>query len=364
MLRYFSVSTSTWADKIELPTDVFTGGRALNVGVGGSTTFQMEDPGVAEAVTKTAITPLERVLVAEEDGNAVYAGMIYEVDEDPDESTVTVKHHDAAWWILARRYLLSSRGAGAPKGAPIVWTNRTLASLAFLIVDKGLDGGPADRYHMPIVLTADVAGTESRTYEGFKFITVEDALQEIINSDGGPFVDFDVHWNDGKLEWGMRAGGLTPVETANALWEWDGTAAKRELFRPKLNTNAEKVSNLVIGTGEGSGEDLMAASASSFAGSTYPALEKVESFQDMHSAQQLQGRTTAELNAHNEPTQQLSFEIPIGGAVKLGDFILGGTCRVKTNKFLFLGSDWINWRLIQYDFNHEWITLHMQQIGG
>jgi hypothetical protein len=364
MLRFFSVSTSTWADKIELPAADFKAGRALNAGVGGSATFQMEDPGVAEVVTKAAITPLERVLVAEEDGNAVYAGMIYEVDEDPDAGTITVNHHDAVWWIMARRHLLNVRGAGAPKGTPIVWTNQTLASLAYLIVAKGLVGDPSSRYDMPIVLTASVAGAESRTYEGFKFITVEDALQEVIKAGSGPFVDFDVHWNAGYLEWGMRAGGLTPGETEEALWEWDGTAAKRELFRPKLNTNAEKVSNLVIGTGEGSGEDLMAASAQSFAGSAYPALEKVESFQDMHNAQQLQSRTTAELNAHNEPTQQLSFEIPVGGTVKLGDFILGGTCRVKINKVLFLDHDWINWRLIQYDFDREWITLHMQQIGG
>lgn len=364
MLKYFSVSTSTWADKIELPAATFTGGRALNAGVGGSAKFQMGDEGVAEAVTKASITPLERVLVAEEDGNAVYAGIIYEVDEDPADGTITVKHHDAVWWILARRYLLNVRGAGAPKGTPIVWTNQTLATLAFLIVKKGLVGDPAAQYDMPIVLKDTVAGTESRTYEGFKFITVEDALKEVINADGGPFVDFDVHWNAGKLEWGMRAGGLTPIETDEALWEWDGTAALTELLRPKLNTNADDVANLVIGTGEGSGEDVMAAAAQSFGGAAYPALEKVESFQDMHSAQQLQGRTTAELNANNAPTQQLSFEIPVGGDVKLGDFILGGTCRVKTNKFLFLGDDWINWRLIQYDFDREHITLHMQQIGG
>ena len=358
MLRYFSVSTSTWADKIELPASAFTGGNALNAGRGGSATFKVKDPKVAEAVTVDSITPLERVVVAEEDGNAVYAGIIYDVEEDLDEGTVTIQHHDAAWWILARRYLLNQRDAGAAAGTPITWTNRTLASLAFLIVGKGMVGDPADRYDLPIVLTADVPGTASRTYEGYKFITVEDALQEIIKSDGGPDVEFNVHWNAGHLEWGMRAGELT-----TGLWEWDATAEKPEVKSPKLKTNAEKVRNRGYGGGEGQGEDMLVRTASAFTG-TAPALESFESYQDMHDGAQLQARTNADLSTHDEPTKQFSFRLPIGGTVKLGDLILGGTCRVKTSGFRFLDAGWHDWRLIQYDFDRKWITMQMQEIGG
>jgi len=358
VLRYFSVSTATWGDKIELPADAFGGGRALNTGQGGSATFHVKDPWVAEAVTDESIALLERVVVAEEDGNAVYAGIIYDVAEDLDAGTVTIQYHDAAWWILARRYLLNSRDAGAAAGAPIVWNNRTLASLAFLIVSKGLVGDPAARYDMPIVLTADVAGAHSRTYEGYKFITVEDALQEIIKTDGGPDIDFDVHWNNGFLEWGMRAGDLTA-----GFWEWDATAPKTEVRSPQLRTNAEKVRNRGYGGGEGQGEDMKVRTASAFTG-TAPALERFDSYQDMHDLTQLQDRTTADLNAANAPTKQFSFKIPIGGTVKLGDLILGGTCRVKTSGFRFLDAGWHDWRLIQYDFDREWISMQMQEIGG
>ena len=358
MLRYFSVSTSTWADKIELPAFAFTGGAALNGGRGGTATFQVKDPAVAEAVTMDSITPLERVVVAEEDGNAVYAGMIYDIDEDPDAGTVTIQYHDAAWWILARRYLLNVRGEGAAAGAPIVWTNKTLASLAFLVVGRGMVGDPADRYDLPITLNDAVAGTHSRTYEGYKFITVEDALQEIIKTDGGPDVEFNVHWNDGALEWGMRAGTLN-----TGLWEWDATAEKSEAKGARLKTDAEQVRNRGYGGGEGQGEDMKVRSASSFTG-TAPALEHFDSYQDMHDLAQLQNRTNADLNAANAPTKQFSFRIPVGGTVKLGDLLLGGTCRVKTSGFLFLDAGWHDWRLIQYDFDRKWITMQMQQIGG
>jgi len=361
MLRFFSVSTSSWADKIELPALEFSGGRALNGGQGGSATFKLRDPWVAEVVTATSIAHLERMLVAEEDGNAVYAGIIYDVDEDLDSGTVTVSHFDAAWWIMARRYVLNVRGAGAPAGTPLTLTSKTLATIAFRLVANGMSGDPAARYDLPLIMNADVAGAHSRTYEGYKFITVEDALQEVIKADGGPYVDFDTQWDNATetFRWVMRAGDLT-----QGFWEWDATAEKSEVFQPRLRSNAEKVANRVIGTGEGQGEDLIARSAESFAGSSFPALERVNSYQDMHDGAQLQGRTNADLNAANEVTKQFSFRIPVGGTVKLGDLILGGTCRVKTSGLLFLGAGWNNWRLIQFDFDRDWITLQMQQIGG
>jgi len=359
MMRYFSVSAATWGDKIEMPAFEFGGSRALNVGRSGSATFHVKDPAVSEVVTLESIAPLARVLVAEEDGNAVYAGFIVDIDEDLHGGTVTVGHYDI-WWILARRYLLANRDGTAPSGSPLTWGARSLATLANLVVAKGMDGDPADKYDLPLIMSADVAGPYSRTYEGYKFITVEDALQEIINTYGGPYVDFDVRWAAGTetLEWVMRSGDLT-----SGFWEWDATAEKSEVSQPRLKTNADKIANRVIATGEGSGEDMIARSASLFI-DDMPAIERVSSYQDIHDGAQLQDRAWSDLYSANQTTKQFSFKIPVGGTVKLGDLILGGTCRVKTTGFRFLGAGWNNWRLIQYDFDREWITLQMQMIGG
>jgi hypothetical protein len=344
MMRYFSVSAATWGDKIELPAFEFGGSRALNVGRSGSATFHVKDPGVAEVVTLESIAPLARVLVAEEDGNAVYAGFIVDIDEDLHAGTVTVGHYDGT----------------APDGPKLTWSGRSLATLANLVVAKGMDGDPADKYDLPLIMSADVAGTHKREYEGYKFITVEDALQEIINTYGGPYVDFDVRWAAGTetLEWVMRSGDLT-----SGFWEWDATAEKSEVSQPRLKTNADKIANRVIATGEGSGEDMIARSASLFI-DNMPAIERVSSYQDIHDGTQLQDRAWSDLYSANQTTKQFSFRIPVGGTVKLGDLILGGTCRVKTTGFRFLGAGWNNWRLIQYDFDRDWITLQMQMIGG
>ena len=359
MWRYFSVGTATWEDKVELYPSEFTGGRAIGTGTSGTATFHVRDPKVAEPMTLTTIMPLQRVLVAEWDGNAVYAGFITGIEEDLDAGTVALEHTDV-WWLWKYRYLLNVHGNGAQTAADVTFFNLTLATLANRIVAKGLQADPPERYSLPMIFTADVAGANSRRYEGFKFTSVEDALDEVMNTNGGPDVDFDVRWGPGTtaLEWVMRSGALT-----TGLWEWDATALRTEVSGLRFRTDASKVTNKVIGTGEGSGRKILVRDDSSFT-TTAPALERVESYSDMQDAGQLQARVTADLNASNEPTQQMSFRIPVTGAVKVGELILGGTCRVKSSGIYALSAGWHDWRLIQFDFDRDWITLQMQQIGG
>lgn len=358
MWKYYSVSTANWADKIELPAMEFTGGRALNTGCDGSTTFDVSDQEVDELVTGESIKELQRVLVATWDENAVYAGLITEVEEDLDAGTVTVKHSDI-WWILQRRYLLASRDNNAAAAAPITWTGQPLAALANYVVNRGLQGDPADRYNLPVAFSYEPGGTTAdRSYFGYEFTSVTDALADIIGSDGGPFVEFDSRWTGGttSLEWSMRSGQLT-----DGYWEWDATAPKTAVSGVKLNTSAQKVSNKAYGTGEGSERLKPVRTASSF--SSAPALERVDNY-GSKTIPELQSRTTAGLHASNEPTKQISFSIPVDGAVSVADLKLGGTAHLKTAGLRRLTDGWHDWRLIQLDFNRELINLQFQQIGG
>ncbi|AOY72046.1 hypothetical protein ARZXY2_2516 [Arthrobacter sp. ZXY-2] len=358
MWKYYSVSTANWADKIEIPAMEFTGGRALNIGCDGSTTFDVEDKEVNELVTATSIAPLERVLVATWLENAVYAGFITDIDEDQGNGTLSVRHSDI-WWLLQRRYLLASRDNNAAAAAPIAWTGQPLAALANYVVNRGMQGDPADRYNLPIAFSYEPGGaTADRTYFGYEFMSVSDALDDIIKSNGGPYVEFDSRWASGttSLEWSMRSGELTSGE-----WEWDATAPKSAVSGLKLTTSAQKVSNKVYGTGEGSERLKPVRTASSF--TTAPALERVDNYGSKTIAE-LSSRTLAGLNASNEPTKQISFSIPTDGAVSVADLQLGGTAHLKTAGLRQLSDGWHDWRLIQFDFNRELINLQFQQIGG
>jgi hypothetical protein len=356
--KYFSVSTSTWGGKIEMPAFDFTGGRKLNAKSQGVAVFNIGDPGVLEAVTITSIAPWERMLVAEWDGNAVYAGLIVGSRQNQDAQTVTVRHVDI-WWLWEHRHVLTVRGDGDQSAPPITYNNRTLATHANLVVNRAMFGLPTERYDLPLIMNADVAGDEDRTYYGYKFMSVADALEEIINTEGGPDVDFDTQWDDGTetFRWVMRSGELT-----QGLWEWDATAAQKEVFGLELDTDASNVTDRMIGAGEGSERDLLVRDADSFLRAA-PALERVESY-DIADGAQLQSRVNADLAATDQYTQQMSFRIPVNGDVKVSELILGGTARVKSSGLIFLTADWHDWRLIGFDFDRDWITLQLQQIGG
>lgn len=356
--RLFSVSTDTWGDKVELPADDPNGGRALNTGAAGTTIFRVGDPSVAEVITEATVAPLERALVAEWDGVVVYAGLILDVDEDHDAKTLTVTHSDI-WWLWQFRHVLAMHGAGAQTLPPLVF-NGSLATIAKYVILEGADAAPAARYQLPIVWPADEAGPDSRTYYGYKFPSVADSLDELIKTDGGPDVDFAPRWSSaGKLEWVMRSGTLTI-----GLWEWDTTADKSGVSKLRVKTSGAKVTNKVIGTGEGSERSLLVKAEESFAGSLSPALERVVSYQDISDINQLAARARADLATANDPTQQMSFTITTEDDVKVSDLVLGGTARVKTKGVRFLADGWSDWRLIQFDFDRTSVSLQFQQQGG
>lgn len=357
--KLFSVSADTWGGKIELPSEPISGGRALNMGAGGQSVFYVNDASVAEVITDASIAPLERLLVAEWNGKIVYAGLILDVDDDQDAGTVTVQHTDI-WWLWKYRHVLAMHGAGAQTLPPLEYVGLSLATIAKYAVYEGQDAGPFNRYALPIVWPADVAGPDARTYYGYKFPSVADALDELMKTDGGPDIDFAPRWSSsGTLEWVMRAGSLT-----EGLWEWDSTVQDSGVTMLKVRTNADKVTNKVIGTGEGSERSLLVKAEESFAGSLFPALERVASYQGISDLDQLAARARADLATSNTPTQQLSFTISTEDAVQVSDLLLGGTARIKTKGRRFLADGWSDWRLIQYDFDRTTVSLQFQQQGG
>lgn len=356
MWKFYSVSTSTWGDKIELPALTFTGGRRLNGKSQGTATFNINDPGTAEVVTKASLMPWERMLVAQWEGEAVYAGFITGVRQL--NGVVTVKHEDL-WTLWERRHILTVRGNGDQSAAPITWTNKTLATHANLVVNRGMTGSPASRYELPLIMDADVVGPHTRTWYGYKFTSVLEALKEIMESDGGPDVDFDPQWDNGTetFRWVMRSGALT-----QGLWEWDATAPETEVRDFDLEADASGLTNRYIGTGEGSERSLLVRNRDSFTGSG-PALETVQSF-DTPDGGILQGWVDANLYVMDEYTLQTGFRIPTTGEVPIKDLLPGGTVRMQSTGQLFLDHGWHDWRMIGFDFDRDWITIQVQQTGG
>lgn len=357
MWNVYTVSSDTWGERVKLPADALGGGRALNKGAEGSTSFRVSDPRIRKLVQPDVVEPLERSLVIDWSGTPVYAGLILESEYDADGGSLNISSVDI-WWIFQYRHVLAMHGAGAEK-LKLTYSGLSLPTLAKKVIQEGSDAAPLERYQLPIVWEADLAGAHSREYEGFKFPSVADALDELMKTDGGPDIDFPPRWNSGELELVMRSGDLS-----QGMVEWDTTVAKSDVIGLKVKKSGAKVTNKVIGTGEGSGEDILVKAEESFAGANYPALERVSSYRGINNVDQLSDRAAADLATSNQPTLQLSFKVPVDGSVKITDLTLGGNVRIKTKDVWHLADGWSNWRLISYGFDREYITPQFQSVGG
>jgi len=358
MWSVYTVSSDSWGDRVKLPADGLSGGRALNKGADGSTNFRVSDPGVRRLVTSGVVEPLERSLVIDWDGTPVYAGLILDSEHDVDAGSLNISSVDI-WWIFQYRHVLGMHGAGAEK-LTLTYSGLSLPTIAKKVIQEGSDAAPLARYALPIVWEADLAGSAGRQYFGYKMPSVADALDELMKTDGGPDIDFVPRWNSAReLELVMRSGDLS-----QGMVEWDTTVSKSDVIGLKVKKSGAKVTNKVIGTGEGSGEDILVKAEESFAGANYPALERVSSYQGISDVNQLSARARADLATSNEPTRQLSFKIPTDGSVKITDLTLGGNVRIKTRDVWHMPDGWSNWRLISYTFDREYITPQFQPVGG
>lgn len=356
----YTVSTSgtKWGGRVKLPWHSLKGGRALNKGADGSAVFKISDPKVAKLVQPDAVEPLERALVFDWNGSVVYAGLILDSEHDVDNGTITVSSVDI-WWLFQYRHVLGMHGAGAEK-IVLTYSGLTLATIAKKVIQEGSDAAPLERYSLPIVWEADLAGAASREYFGYQFPSVADALDELMKTEGGPDIDFAPRWNvDKELELVMRSGDLTQGKV-----DWDATVAKTDMKGLKSKKSAAKVSNKVIGTGEGSGEDLLVKAEESFAGANYPAIERVVSYARINKREELSARARADLATANKPTRQVSFSVPVEGSVAITSLTLGGAVRLKTRGVWYIPDGWTDYRMISYGFDEKTITPQLQPVGG
>lgn len=356
--KVYSVSTSTWKDRIAVPADTFSGGRQLNATSQGAATFLTKNAKVREVVTPVTMAKLRRALIVEWAGTPVYAGLIVDTSRDVFTGVLEVQLADI-WWIWKARHVLAMHGSGVEKLPPLVFTGH-LATIAKQAIQEGMDAAPLARYDLPIVWEPDLSGPHTREYYGYNFPSVADALDEIIKTDGGPDIDFPPQWGpDYGFQWAMRSGNLV-----SGYWEWDATTRKTDVIGIKESGSASNVANKVIGTGEGSGEDILVKAEESFATSDFPALERVVSYSGIKNRDQLAARARADVEASNEPTQQLSLSIRPDGAVPVSDLLLGGTVRVKLEDAFYVPNGWSDWRLLGFDFDRESVNLQLQQQGG
>jgi hypothetical protein len=339
--RIWSVSTLDWRTRVRVEPESFPWARALNGSKGGSASFKLGDPLVAETANTSTLAPWERMLVAEYQGLIVYAGFITGTEYDRDSQTLTVTHEDL-WAVLSRRLMADTVSNGVQTRA-LVYTGVTLNHLARGAVFEA--NNDAARFNLPISIPVPSAGSVSQTYHGYSLPTAASVLNDIMDTEGGPDIDFFPRWyGDDQFEWLMRVG-----EVSDVSWEWDVTAPKSLASGLRERRDGSNMANRIAAVGEGSEKNMLVAVVDGSAGSSFLPLDASPSYKDESSQSRLAARARADLAARSKPTKQVSMDVLMDD----NDFAvhmlrLGGTVRWKTQGDPYFPNGWKSSRLIEF----------------
>lgn len=300
--------------------------RKLNASGTGQARFVIGDVDSAGMPGKYLTEPILRTLVFEEGGRPQFAGVIWRRVYDRAAATVTLNYADINS-IFGKRLVAAYSAAGVQK-TEVGWVGLDLQTQLARVIRQATAGA---RFALPIMLPPDGSGLQDRNYKGYHMPIAMDAMQDLMETQYGPDVDFRPYYNpDGALRYQLIT---TP---APSLLVWNLTAPEDGAQGLTVTEDANEVYNHVIGTGEGTEADMLVRSAISGA-SPYPALVKTVSFSQEKDATVLQALVDAELAACLEPTVQWSFSVILGDDYKLADLYLGAGVRAFVQ-----GDPWID----------------------
>lgn len=315
--------------------------RGLNAGSSGRMVLQAGDTEEPLVVIPATTWPLNNWVVIEWDGVPVYAGIVTDTEYDWKTRQVTLSHSDI-WWHWSRRFVLEDRSSTFPKGV-IEWTNLRPMILAKRAIQAGMNGGSDPNYALPIILPEEgEVGSSRRTVYGYNLETVQDILDELMESETGFDLDFIPRWS--------TAGTLELVMAVDAnkgrVLEWDLDAEETPVQSLKFRIAGSSINTRIYGVGEGS-EKNMLSYANRVQGTTYPALETMASFKEINTVPRLASRVMGIRHASSGAMRQVDMSVLASGSPGLGSFQLGALVRWRAENDTWLPSGWSeDWEML------------------
>ena len=324
-----------------IPVTDFTWSRCFNDGSSGSATIPVNDSMVKKLDLRSLIVERTNTLVYEVGPVVVAAGVIDGTSYDKDAGTLRVDHSDI-WSILADRMAV-------PHGVPNIMTATlsygplSLGTIAKRLVQEVIS--PGGWYSLPIVFPADVAGTSTRSFYGYTMELVTDSLKNVMESDGGPDIDFAPRWSSsGSLEWVMRAA---PGLSTSSAWEYNLDAPKPAALKVSATTDTSRFTNNAYAAGEGTEKNTKVRS-NPVADHSRPAAEGVTSFKGVKSLGVLGELAVERSRALSVPTRQYSMSVLKSDSLNITGMGLGDTIRIMSAADPWMPPGLSSHRLIKF----------------
>ena len=360
--RVWACDTITGARLAPIPASAFSYSRVMNDSGSGTMTLNVNSAQAKKLDLRAVLRETKTTLVLESDNSVVYAGVMGNTAYDKDAGVLTVNHADL-WTIFAARKAIL-HGPPNAMTAHLTYTGLSLATIAKRLFQEAV--APGSQYALPMLLPADVTGTNSKTYYGYAMQDVATAVHELMDSDGGPDVDMAPRWNGANLQWAPRIGNLS----TGKAWEYNLDANNHGLTGVGLATDATAITTNAYIIGEGSEKNTLYRSNPS-PDQSYPALERDTAYKNPASLATLGLLAVERTRTYAGPTKQWVASINKDGNGKDGsprvqDLQLGDTVRIYSAGDPWLPSGWSTNRIIKYSgaLESQNVKLEFQQIGA
>lgn len=358
MWRTFICDTQTGVKKNPVRLASCSWARTLNAGASGSAVLPLLDKANSSLDLDDLLDLSRNTIVVEWDGVPVYAGLITDVTDSLDSTSVSIGHSDL-WWLFGRR-LAVDYTAPHVEDASQTYTALDLGTIAKRRVQLATTGDTDRNLSLPITYAGDLAGSITRTFYGYDLHWLADELTDILNE--GPDIDFVPGWVSGRLNWLMRVGRAPGNDlTDGGPWEWRASGSRPNIFGVTRKVDGQAMANEAYVVGEGSEVDMLVRSSPDFT-FPYPGMENVDSHKDVRDPDQASDLSQANIGAFKRATVQWGGSIMADGDTGVSDLSLGGSTKLWVQDSPRIPDGWYSHRLVGFsgDIASNMVDLQFQ----
>lgn len=334
---------------------------AINDAGSISATVTLRDADVRMLNLPNAATVGKSYLAVAENDVILNAGPIWQhqYNRDTGELQFTAA---GLWSYFDHRVLIPVLANGqTPLDVDSLYENMSLATIAKRLVAQAQThtGG-----NVPVVLPADISGSETREWPGADLTLIGDALGDLVSVENGPEIDFQPRWRSDRLgiEWVMRTGTPSqPQLYGMTTHVWDYSVPQPSIKGLQVTRDGSKV------TGRGwaaSGSASDATMFSSYSNTSllnqgYPLLEVVETARDVDEQGQLDSYVRELARTGSKPREFWSFQVQADQSPLIGEYAKGDYCVVKMRRDHYIPDGEYRRRITNLSGDHDgkWVKV-------
>lgn len=304
MWRFFIHDTMAGTCLIEVFPSAGSWTRRLNGQGTGSHTFVLTDvlTGFDRSTWRSLLAPNARTLTVCWGETPVYAGVILKSTYNRDSRTITVDHSEIRT-IMKNRLTF---GVQDHLTGDLTITNKSGSGAVRAITQRSVQWS-AD-WALPIVHSADGAGTISKSWKWYQVVTIEDCLGEIEKE--GWEVDFFPTFNSSRtLSHVVRVG--KPI--TGGLVDYNLTADAVPVTGLSVVSDGASQLTGVFVTGNGTGADIVSGWAGNSGSTGIPIRDASRSGNSEQNVAALTRIAQAYLDEWDLPVEQWSFSLNLSG---------------------------------------------------